>query len=236
MSDSHKELQVRRVAKSFLSGGQPIEVLKEIELTVKRGESVSIRGESGSGKTTLLNIIAGLETADSGSVFLNGLDIQNISESLLARLRGNEIGMVFQAYHLIPELDVTENVLIAARILGKISQTHRSRAVELLKRVGLGERLKGSPMQLSGGERQRVALARALMNRPSLILADEPTGNLDEKTAHGVIDLVFDICREENSSLVLVTHNPEYAARTQQQFILQNGFLKTPETPDILDD
>ena len=227
MSDSSKELHVRKVAKSFLSGGRPIEVLKEINLKVKRGMSVSIRGESGSGKTTLLNIIAGLETADAGAVFLNGLEIQALSESELARLRGKEIGMVFQAYHLIPELDVGENVLLAARILGRINRTHRRRAVDLLERVGLGERLKASPMQLSGGEKQRVALARALMNRPSLILADEPTGNLDEKTAHGVIDLVFEICDEENSSLIMVTHNPQYASRTSQQYILHNGLLKT---------
>ena len=225
MNDSEKELKVRRVAKAFVSGGSPIEVLMGVDMTVERGVSVSIRGESGSGKTTLLNIIAGLETADSGTVSLNGMDIQRLSEKKLASVRCREIGMVFQAYHLIPELDVAENVLMAARILGDLSELKRRRGRELLERVGLGGRLHSSTGQLSGGEKQRVALARALMNRPSLILADEPTGNLDEKTAHGVIDLIFEICREENSSLVMVTHNPKYAARTDRQLLLNHGLL-----------
>ncbi len=225
MNDSEKELRVRRVAKTFVSGGSPIEVLKGVDMTLERGNSVSIRGESGSGKTTLLNIIAGLEKADSGTVSLNGMDLHQLSEKKLASVRCREIGMVFQAYHLIPELDVEENVLMAARILGDLSKPNRGRARELLKRVGLGGRLNSSPMQLSGGEKQRVALARALMNRPTLILADEPTGNLDEKTAHGVIDLIFEVCREENSSLVMVTHNPKYAARTDRQLLLNHGLL-----------
>lgn len=225
MNDFGKELQVRQVAKSFLSGGQPIEVLKGVDLTVESGASVSIRGESGSGKTTLLNIIAGLETADSGTVSLNGLRIESLSESKLALVRGKEVGMVFQAYHLIPELDVAENVLLPARIVGLMGRPQRDRALELLKKVGLGDRLHSSPSQLSGGEKQRVALARALMNRPALILADEPTGNLDEKTAAGVINLIFDICRNENSSLVMVTHNPNFAAKTDRQLLLHNGLL-----------
>lgn len=225
MNDFGKELQVRQVTKSFVSGGQPIEVLKGVDLTVESGASVSIRGESGSGKTTLLNIIAGLETADSGTVSLNGLRIESLSESKLALVRGKEVGMVFQAYHLIPELDVAENVLLPARIVGLMGRSQRDRAVELLKKVGLGDRLHSSPSQLSGGEKQRVALARALMNRPALILADEPTGNLDEKTAKGVIGLIFDICRDENSSLVMVTHNPNFAAKTDRQLLLHNGLL-----------
>ncbi len=225
MSDSEKKLKVRRVAKIFVSGDSPIEVLRGVDMAVERGVSVSIRGESGSGKTTLLNIIAGLETADSGTVSLNGMDLQSLNEKKLASVRCRQIGMVFQAYHLIPELDVLENVLMAARILGDLSEPNRRRARELLERVGLGGRLHSSPTQLSGGEKQRVALARALMNRPTLILADEPTGNLDEKTAHGVIDLIFEICREENSSLVMVTHNPQYAARTDRQLLLNNGLM-----------
>ncbi len=225
MNDFGKELQVRQVTKSFVSGGQPIEVLKGVDLTVESGASVSIRGESGSGKTTLLNIIAGLETADSGTVSLNGLRIESLSESKLALVRGKEVGMVFQAYHLIPELDVAENVLLPARIVGLMGRPQRDRALELLKKVGLGDRLHSSPSQLSGGEKQRVALARALMNRPALILADEPTGNLDEKTAKGVIGLIFDICRDENSSLVMVTHNPNFAAKTDRQLLLHNGLL-----------
>lgn len=225
MSDSIAELVVTGITKSFASGDRPIDVLRGADLRVGRGESTSIRGHSGCGKTTLLNIIAGLEAADGGRVFWDGDDIALWSAGERALRRARWIGMVFQAYYLIPEMNAMENVLFPARILGKIHTSDQVRAEALMRRVGLGDRLPSSPMHLSGGERQRVALARALINRPRFILADEPTGNLDETTAREVMDLLFEVCAEEGSSLILVTHNPGFADRTDLRLQLRDGVL-----------
>lgn len=211
-------LEARAVRRQFRSGNRPIEVLRGVDLAIQRGDSVSIRGESGSGKSTLLHLLAGLDRPDAGEVRWEG-------QPPGGRIRGAFVGLVFQAFYLVPELDALENVLLAARIAGGPLAAGRIRARELLTRVGLAERLRHVPATLSGGERQRVAVARALMNQPKVILADEPTGNLDEHTADEVIELLLGLCAETGTALILVTHNPAYAARTLRQFVLRDGLL-----------
>jgi predicted ABC-type transport system involved in lysophospholipase L1 biosynthesis ATPase subunit len=205
--------------KTYRSGERHIEVLRGIELEVSPGESVSIRGESGCGKSTLLNLLAGLDTPDAGAVEWAGAPANG-------RQRGRFIGMVFQSFYLIPELNAEQNVLMAARMLGVPGAAERARAVGLLAQVGLAERADHLPSQLSGGERQRVAIARALINRPRLILADEPTGNLDEATADSVISLLLGLCAATQTSLALVTHNVAHAQKTTRQLFLHEGLLR----------
>jgi predicted ABC-type transport system involved in lysophospholipase L1 biosynthesis ATPase subunit len=209
--------------KNYRSGDATLEVLRGVDLTVAPGESVSIRGESGSGKSTLLNVLAGLDRPDSGELFWNDEATAKLSLGELTARRARFLGMVFQAYYLIPEIDALGNVLMGARMLGVPGREARARAAELLARVGLSGRAHHVPAQLSGGERQRVAVARALMNRPKVLLADEPTGNLDERTGDGVVDLLLGVCAEEKTALVLVTHNAAHARRAQRQLLLQTG-------------
>lgn len=216
-------LEAKQLGKSFPSPDGAISVLNGIDFELRRGESVSIRGESGSGKSTLLNVLSGLETANSGELFWDGTKVSGRSLSWLAGQRAGYIGFVFQSYYLAPELNALENVLLGARIAGRINSTVIDRAESLLKRVGMGHRLRHSSTKLSGGERQRVAVARALINDPPLVLADEPTGNLDEATGLAVMDLLLELAGEEAKSLVLVTHNPEFAKRTQRQLTLHLG-------------
>ena len=210
-------LQATGLHKSYLSGERRIEVLRGVDLAVHSGESVSIRGESGSGKSTLLNLLSGLDAPDSGELRWEG------DAALIPVRRGRLLGLVFQAFYLVPELDAEANVLLAARLVGKIGPAARERAGELLRRVGLGERGHHTPAKLSGGERQRVAIARALMNRPKLILADEPTGNLDEGSGDSIIDLLLSLCHEEGCALVLVTHNAAHAGRCARKLFLREG-------------
>ncbi len=217
MSDESPILQAAGLHKSYLSGDRRIEVLRGVDLAVSPGESVSIRGESGSGKSTLLNLLSGLDAPDAGELRWEG------KTSLDPVRRGHLLGLVFQAFYLVPELDAEANVLLAARLLGKVGPAERERARELLRRVGLGERGHHTPAKLSGGERQRVAIARALMNRPRLILADEPTGNLDEGSGDSIIDLLLSLGREEGCALVLVTHNTAHAARCARRLFLREG-------------
>ena len=210
-------LEAKALHKSYLSGERRIEVLRGVDLAVSAGESVSIRGESGSGKSTLLNLLSGLDAPDRGELRWEG-------EATIDPLRrGRLLGLVFQAFYLVPELDAEANVLLAARLLGKVGSPERERARERLRRVGLGERGHHTPAKLSGGERQRVAIARALMSRPKLILADEPTGNLDEGSGDSIIDLLLSLCREEGCALVLVTHNAAHAARCARRLFLREG-------------
>jgi predicted ABC-type transport system involved in lysophospholipase L1 biosynthesis ATPase subunit len=217
-------LSARGLRKTFASGDAQLEVLCGVDLDIAAGESVSIRGESGSGKSTLLNLLAGLDSPDSGSVSWGS------SQNTGARRRSGYLGMVFQSFYLIPELDALGNVLLARRIQGGVDGAARARARELLAHVGLSERLHHLPSHLSGGERQRVALARALMNSPKLILADEPTGNLDERTGDGVVELLLGLCASANAALVLVTHNAAHAAKTRRSLVLSAGRLGTPLT------
>jgi predicted ABC-type transport system involved in lysophospholipase L1 biosynthesis ATPase subunit len=219
VSDSNLILSARDVRKTFISGDRAIEVLRGVSLDIAAGESVSIRGESGSGKSTLLHLLARLDEPDTGSMTWGG------EEQLPASARASFLGMVFQSFYLIPEMNALANVLMAARIGGKIDSAARNRAKGLLDRVGLTHRLSHLPSQLSGGERQRVAVARALMNKPQMLLADEPTGNLDEKTGNAVIDLLLSLCAETDISLVLVTHNAMHAERCGRQMLLHDGVL-----------
>ena len=212
-------LSASGLRKSYRSGDRRIEVLRGAELTIAAGESVSIRGESGSGKSTLLHLLAGLDAPDAGMLAWDG------SPDTGAKRRASFLGMVFQAFYLIPEIDAYQNVLMARRIRGGVDAAARARARELLRRVGLSERGHHLPTELSGGERQRVAVARALMNSPRLLLADEPTGNLDEGTGDAVIDLLLELCRETGTALVLVTHNAAYARKTARQLLLREGLL-----------
>jgi len=207
------------VRKSYPSGDRRIEVLCGVDLRVAAGESVSIRGESGSGKSTLLNLLSGLDAPDAGEIRWDG-------SAPSAANRARYLGMVFQSFYLIPELDAWQNVLMAGRMLGSPGADSRTRARDVLERVGLGDRASHLPAQLSGGERQRVAVARALMNSPRLLLADEPTGNLDERTGEAVIDLLLGLSRETGTALVLVTHNPAHAARTGRALTLHDGRLR----------
>ncbi|MBL9201002.1 MAG: ABC transporter ATP-binding protein [Opitutaceae bacterium] len=215
---SEPVLSARALAKTYQSGDRRIGVLRDVSLEVAAGESLSIRGESGSGKSTLLNLLSGLDAPDTGAITWEG------APPSTAR-RATYLGMVFQAFYLIPELDAAENVLMAARMIRAPGRAERARAADLLARVGLAERAAHLPAQLSGGERQRVAVARALMNSPRLLLADEPTGNLDEHTGDAVIELLLALCRETATALVLVTHNAAHAQKTNRQLFLREGVL-----------
>jgi predicted ABC-type transport system involved in lysophospholipase L1 biosynthesis ATPase subunit len=216
---SNAILTARGLAKSYLSGDRRIEVLRGVDLDVAAGESVSIRGESGSGKSTLLNLLSGLDTPDGGTLaWADG--------PAHADRRALFLGMVFQSFYLIPELDALQNVLMASRILRTPGAAERARAKELLAAVGLTERAMHLPAQLSGGERQRVAVARALMNSPQLLLADEPTGNLDEATGDAIIELLLALSRDTGTALVLVTHNVAHAAKTGRQLFLREGVMR----------
>jgi lipoprotein-releasing system ATP-binding protein len=216
MTMSSPILSARGLVKNYLSGSQQLQVLSGVDLDVFAGESVSIRGESGSGKSTLLNLLSGLDAPDAGHLAWS--DAPPSTDR-----RAKFLGMVFQSFYLIPELDARQNVLMAARMLGVPGAAELRRANDLLARVGLADRAHHLPAQLSGGERQRVAVARALMNQPALILADEPTGNLDEKTGDAVIDMLLGLCRETGTALVLVTHNAAHAAKSGRHLFLHNG-------------
>lgn len=220
-------LRAKETKKSFKSpNGETIDVLRGANLEIARGQSISLRGESGAGKTTFLNVIAGLESPTSGEIYWDGQRVDNLSNSKQARLRAGFMGFVFQNYCLVPELNALENVELAARIAGKFDASARKRAKELLDSVGLSGRLRHLPSQMSGGEKQRVAIARAVMNNPRVILADEPTGNLDEATGLEVMDIFLTLCSSYSTSLLLITHNPEFAARTSAQVKLAAGVLE----------
>jgi lipoprotein-releasing system ATP-binding protein len=223
---SEPVLTAKGLCKHYRSGERAIEVLRDAGIEVAAGESVSIRGESGSGKTTLLNLLAGLDASEGGDVAWSGVSIAGMGNNGLAGRRARFLGMVFQAYYLIPEVDALANVLMARRMLGRVGVEERARARALLARVGLGERAHHLPAHLSGGERQRVAIARALMNGPQVILADEPTGNLDEHTGDSVIDVLLGAGAEQGAALVLVTHNPQHAAKCKRSLRLQEGCLR----------
>lgn len=228
-SANGKILSAVEIRKAFKSpDGGLTEVLKGASLDVCESESVSICGESGAGKTTFLNIIAGLESPDSGEVLWDGRRIDLLSNSKQAALRTRFMGFVFQNCCLIPELNARENVEFAARIAGVYERRKsRARAEELLEFTGLGGRMKHLPSQLSGGEKQRVAVARALMNNPSVILADEPTGNLDEKTGESVMEMLLSLCGSGRASLILITHNPDFARRTSKCVRISGGVAQS---------
>lgn len=218
-------LEASSVKREFESGENLIEVLKGVDFSLGPGKSASIQGESGSGKSTLLNLLAGLDTPSAGSISWNGVPLDTIPRDKLARLRGSVLGMVFQSYYLVPELRALENVSLGGRI-SRAAGNLKARSEELLDRVGLKHRMKSMPSTLSGGERQRVAIARAMISEPRVLLADEPTGNLDEGTGDSVMNLLLELCSEKNVALVLVTHNTEYAQRLDDSWSLSQGVLE----------
>ena len=211
--------------KAYTSGSRRIEVLRGISLRLQRGQTVSIRGESGSGKSTLLNLLAGIEQPDEGDVHWNGQSLLGLAESRRPGIRATFLGFVFQAFYLIPELNTLENVTIAARIAGLSPRESRERAELLLGELGRQDRLQSRPDQLSGGERQRTAIARSLVNRPKVLLADEPTGNLDERTAGRVMEQLLEAVQRHEAALVLVTHHPAFAEQAGYQYHLEEGKL-----------
>ncbi len=208
---------------SLGAGASRVHILKGISLTVSRGEAIGLVGPSGSGKSTLLMVSAGLERQDSGSIRIAGQDLGVLDEDGLARFRGRTVGIVFQAFHLIPTMTAIENVAIPLELAGRTDAFARARAE--LEAVGLGNRLNHYPPQLSGGEQQRVALARALAPEPAILVADEPTGNLDEATGKQIIDLIFTLKRERGTTLVLVTHDLGLAARCDRRIRLGSGLI-----------
>lgn len=214
-------LVARELTRRYRSGAHELTVLRDVSFTIPAGASVAIVGPSGSGKTTLLGLLAGLDTPSSGTVFLDGTDIGALDEDARARLRGEKVGFVFQSFQLIPTLTAAENVAVPLELRGERGATARARV--LLDRVGLAGRSHHLPAELSGGEQQRVALARAFANRPRLLFADEPTGNLDSATGARIIELIEELNREEGTTVVLVTHDTELAARARRILRLDDG-------------
>jgi putative ABC transport system ATP-binding protein len=219
-------IQVQNLTKTIENGSNRVEILRGISFDVPAGQFLAIMGASGSGKSTLLGLLAGLDNATSGSVVLDGTEITNLAEDRLAILRGNKIGFVFQSYQLVPTLTARENVLLPAELIG-LSDDLETRADELLDRVGLGNRGHHYPVQLSGGEQQRVALARAFMTRAPILMADEPTGNLDSVTGAHVLELLLKLNREEGTTLVLVTHDPQIASHADRVITLRDGVMQS---------
>lgn len=211
------------LTKTIRNGSHTVEILKGIDLTIPAGQFVAIMGASGSGKSTLLGLLAGLDTPTSGSIALDGEEIAHLEEDKLAQLRGRKIGFVFQSYQLIPTLTAEENVLLPMELSGNANGSGVERARELLERVGLTGRRDHYPIQLSGGEQQRVALARAFMVRPPILMADEPTGNLDSANGRHVLDLLLDLNRHEQTTLLLVTHDRDLAANADRRVTLRDG-------------
>ena len=224
----HVILRVNKLTHKVDLESNTLTILQGVNLEINQGDSVAIVGRSGSGKTTLLGLLAGLDTPSEGSIELDGANISALSEDERAALRAQRVGFVFQSFQLLPALTALENVMLPLELAGR--QNAEARARELLQRVGLGERLTHTPRQLSGGEQQRVAIARAFACEPAILFADEPTGNLDNHTGKDVSDLLMALNREQGTTLVMVTHDEQLAARCGRQFHIEGGVLSEPET------
>src|SRR5205809_331678 len=222
-------IQVRALTKSIDTGTHRVEILKGIDLEIPKGQVAAIMGPSGSGKSTLLGLLAGLDSPTSGQVILDGEDITRLGEDEMALLRGRKVGFVFQSYHLIPTLTAQENVMLPIELSGN-SGVCTERARELLDSVGLLDRSDHYPVQLSGGEQQRVALARAFVGRPPILLADEPTGNLDTANGRVVLDLLVTLNRREETTLVLVTHDQQISEQADRRITLRDGWIVSDES------
>jgi len=217
-------LSVENVTKTYQSGSRKLTVLDNVNFSIEEGESVAIVGPSGSGKTTLLGLCAGLDYATSGSVLLNGHALEKLSEDQRAAVRSKEVGFIFQNFQLLPTLTALENVMVPLEL--KKRKDAKSKAQELLKLVGLADRATHYPTQLSGGEQQRVSIARAFANEPKILFADEPTGNLDTETGTIIEDMIFDLNRQNGTTLVLVTHDPELAKKTNKIIQIKGGVIQ----------
>lgn len=220
-------ITLSNLTKTVTSGIEELTILNDVSLAIPEGQFVSLTGASGSGKSTLLGLIAGLDSPSSGRITIDDDEVTSMNEDGLARLRSEKIGFVFQSFHLIPSLTAFENILIPMEIMG--APDAKARAAELLDEVGLSERGHHYPSELSGGEQQRVAIARAFANQPKILLADEPTGNLDSKNGQHIFDLMEDLHRQRNITLVLVTHDPVLAAKAQRQVVLRDGMVISDE-------
>ncbi len=216
-------LSVTNLTKTYPSGGRSLTVLDSVNFEISKGESCAIVGPSGSGKTTLLGLCAGLDRSTSGSVKLNGITLDKLSEDERAAVRNQHVGFIFQSFNLMPTLTALENVMIPMELKGE--KGVRDRAIELLEKVGLGDRYNHYPSQLSGGEQQRVSIARAFSNKPTILFADEPTGNLDEETGATIENLIFELNREQGTTLVMVTHDLELASKTGRVIKMKGGKL-----------
>jgi putative ABC transport system ATP-binding protein len=220
-------IEVQGLKKSIRNGSRTVDILKGVDLRIDAGQFVAIMGVSGSGKSTLLGLLAGLDSPSEGRVLIDGTDISGMAEDTLAQVRGRKIGFVFQSYQLIPTLTAFENVLLPHELNGKGDGKERART--LLESVGLGDRLHHYPVQLSGGEQQRVALARAFVVEPPIVMADEPTGNLDSSNGEHVLDLLTQRNRSEGTTLVLVTHDKQIAERADRVIVLRDGLVVSDE-------
>ena len=220
-------LSARGLSKSYTMGRRTLEVLRGVNLDVARGEFLALRGASGAGKSTLLHLMGGLDSPNAGKISFNGQDLAAFSESELTHFRNRRVGFVFQAYHLLPELTALENVCLPARVARMPAAQAASRGRELLAHAGLGERTDHKPFELSGGEQQRVAIARALINEPELLLADEPTGNLDSRTGGEIIELLKSLRAEKHMTLAIATHDEKVAAHAERVVQLVDGQIQT---------
>jgi ABC-type lipoprotein export system ATPase subunit len=218
-------VQARGLRKSYTLGRRQLEVLCRVDLEVRKGEFVALRGASGAGKSTLLHLVGALDRADAGELTVAGQLLTGAGTARLTDFRNRQVGFIFQAYHLLPELDAVENVALPARMARMAPAAARARAMELLERVGLRDRLDHRPYELSGGEQQRVAIARSLMNRPPLLLADEPTGNLDSKTGDDILRVLLDLRAETGLTLIIATHDIRVAGRAERTVVLADGNL-----------
>ncbi|MGO8700442.1 MAG: ABC transporter ATP-binding protein [Limisphaerales bacterium] len=220
-------LLAQALRKSYVMGGRNLEVLAGIDLAVTRGEFVALRGASGAGKSTLLHLLGGLDLPNAGEILFDGKNLASLSPGALAQWRNRSVGFVFQAYHLLPELTALENVMLPARMGRVAAAATATRAAEVLARVGLAQRMEHRPWELSGGEQQRVAIARALVNSPDLILADEPTGNLDSRSGEEIIHLLQELRSERRATLIIATHDSGVASRAPRVLELADGRIAT---------
>lgn len=226
-------VEVAGLAKAYSQGGTAVPILAGLDMSIRRGESVAILGVSGTGKSTLLNVLSGIDPADKGRVSIEGQDIATLDSAGLARYRREKVGFIFQFYNLIPTLTALENVMTGWEAAGKPPREGETASRAILEALGLSEKTERFPEQLSGGEQQRVAIARALVKRPALVLADEPTGNLDPKTAASTTRLLLDQARQFASALIIVTHNPSIGEHTDRTLVLRNGRLEEQQPVPI---
>lgn len=226
MNTEKEIIKCENVCKTFAEGPLSVEVLKGISLSVKHGEQLAIMGSSGSGKSTLLHLLGGLDTCSSGTVIISDQVISSLDETAKGKLRNKYLGFVYQFHHLLPEFTALENVCMPLLIRGDTPAFAREKAENILEKVGLAERVEHKPGEMSGGERQRTAIARALVTDPICVLADEPTGNLDNKTAHTIYELMLSLNQELGTSILMVTHDAELAEHMERKLILEDGMLR----------